>query len=231
MCNVCKCRFLTSIAKRNEHGDILCMKCGSSDTAPAVAVARPIPAPAPPMTIAQQAALASGAQNAAPSPPPPPPAAPFIPPAQPAPPPPPPPPPAAFHPQTVAEPTSGLPASVTMPTSIALHTADTASAERRVERFTQQTEASYHGHPQEPADEGTEVTVSWGEEKFSPVQYNSFSVGPYFAKGKTRAGESVMQASNRLMRGLCEFAEHERKTKTDGYLQALREIGRIVGDR
>lgn len=87
------------------------------------------------------------------------------------------------------------------------------------------------GLAQDPADEGTEVTVCWGEEKFSPMQYNSFGVGPFFAKGKTRPGESIYDASQRLMQDIAAFAERERSRKVKDYLAALQEVLHATGNQ
>jgi hypothetical protein len=65
------------------------------------------------------------------------------------------------------------------------------------------------------------VTVTWGEEAFSPVQYQSFRVGPFSMTGKVRPGESATDASKRLYTELNTFAIETRAQKAQSFLAAL----------
>lgn len=79
----------------------------------------------------------------------------------------------------------------------------------------------------EPAPEGTEVTVVWGEEVFSPVQYNSFRVGGTSIKTTTKPGETVRQAHQRVWKMLEELAETQFADKVNGFGERInRSKGR-----
>lgn len=73
--------------------------------------------------------------------------------------------------------------------------------------------------------DGEYVDVTWGEELFSPVQYNSFRVGPFSRRTRVRPGETEDQAFERVYRQLEAMAAktHERKSKV--FLTKLREAG------
>jgi hypothetical protein len=73
----------------------------------------------------------------------------------------------------------------------------------------------------EGSEPGTEVTVTWGKELFSPRQFHTFEVGPFVAVVTTRPGESIAQASERAMAELKVFAEAERDRKRASYERLL----------
>lgn len=75
-------------------------------------------------------------------------------------------------------------------------------------------------------ERGEMVSVTWGEELFTPVQFCSFRVGPFSASSTLRAGESREQAADRLMRELERIAAKERETKARVFKDAL---GKIAG--
>ena len=82
-------------------------------------------------------------------------------------------------------------------------------------------------HPDIPlAEVGDTVTVTWGEEMFSPVQYNNFRVGPFMATTKIRVGETAFTASRRALFELSKLAEVEFETKATAYLQRLATVGK-----
>lgn len=68
------------------------------------------------------------------------------------------------------------------------------------------------------------VSVTWGEELFTPVQFCSFRVGPFSASSALRDGETREQAADRLMRELEKVAAKERETKARVFKQALTGI-------
>lgn len=70
-------------------------------------------------------------------------------------------------------------------------------------------------------DEGDTITVTWAEERYSPVQYQSFGVGPFTLTGKVRAGETRGDALRRLSNELFAFAVEERANKSASFLRAL----------
>jgi superfamily II DNA or RNA helicase len=72
--------------------------------------------------------------------------------------------------------------------------------------------------------EGEEVTATWGEELFTPRQFNSFRVGPFTYTTKVRRGESVEQAYSRALTFVTHVAEQERARKHKSYVAALKEL-------
>jgi hypothetical protein len=77
-------------------------------------------------------------------------------------------------------------------------------------------------------DVGQSVEVSWGEELFQPLQFNTFRVGPFKAHTVVRKGESVAQAMLRLHAEMDRVAREIRDKKTDEYIAALKKIGGFV---
>lgn len=74
----------------------------------------------------------------------------------------------------------------------------------------------------EPEDTPREtVTVTWAEERFSPIQYNSFGVGPFSMTGKVRAGETTTDAARRIYAELEAFAGEARLKKAQSFAAAL----------
>jgi hypothetical protein len=68
------------------------------------------------------------------------------------------------------------------------------------------------------------ISVTWGEELFTPVSYCSFRVGPFSASTTLRAGESREQAGDRLMRELEKIAAKERDNKIRVFKDALDKV-------
>lgn len=69
--------------------------------------------------------------------------------------------------------------------------------------------ARLKNEPRVLATPGTRVTVTLGAQKFSPVQYHTFDVGPYSLEVEVRAGESYRDACHRGLAELKAIAEHE----------------------
>lgn len=72
--------------------------------------------------------------------------------------------------------------------------------------------------------ERMEVEVTFGEELFTPAPYHSFRVGPFWAKGFTRVGESRMQAISRLSAELETVANEQREQRYRQYKAAVRTM-------
>lgn len=68
---------------------------------------------------------------------------------------------------------------------------------------------------------GTEITLAWGEETFSPVQYNSFRVGGHSIKVIVQPGESAQDACIRAWKILEEAADMMFKAKLAGFADRL----------
>jgi hypothetical protein len=67
----------------------------------------------------------------------------------------------------------------------------------------------------------TIVRVVWGQETYTPVPYNSFTVGPFEATRTIPAGESEAFAAGELYDELRVFAETVRDTKAAEFKKAL----------
>lgn len=74
------------------------------------------------------------------------------------------------------------------------------------------------------ADPGTVVEVTWAEELFQPVAFNSFRVGPFKATGTCRSGESIPDAMARLWTQLNESAVAIRARQMAGYIASLEQL-------
>lgn len=85
------------------------------------------------------------------------------------------------------------------------------------------TDTRYPAPTASPASPET-ITVTWGEELFTPVQFCSFRVGPYSAMTTLRVGESREQAGDRLMRELEKIASKERDIKIRVYREGLEKV-------
>lgn len=82
------------------------------------------------------------------------------------------------------------------------------------------------GRPRKSATSESEdavetVTVTWGEETFSPIQYNSFRVGPFSVTSRVLPGESRGDALRRISAELYAFATEERANKAEAFKRAL----------
>lgn len=73
-------------------------------------------------------------------------------------------------------------------------------------------------------DEGDEITVAWGEEKYAPRPYMNFTVGPLFAKTKVRPGETAEEAHERVWIYLDTQARKQFNTKRNQFLINLQEL-------
>jgi len=76
---------------------------------------------------------------------------------------------------------------------------------------------------------GTTVTVTWAEEQFQPVAFNTFRVGPFAASTQVRAGETIAQATVRLHVELDVAAQQILHEKSAAYLRSLKGIAEQAG--
>lgn len=72
--------------------------------------------------------------------------------------------------------------------------------------------------------EDTPVEVHWAEQRFAPVPYNSFGVGPFKATVMVRKGESVEAAVYRIWQELDRVAARVRAETGSAYLRALEGV-------
>lgn len=78
--------------------------------------------------------------------------------------------------------------------------------------------------PPPPSEEGTIVTVPWGEEKFTPVKdsYSTVSVGPFLLAKAVGPGETIAGVYSFLLDKLTAMAEAERDRKIRSFVAALK---------
>lgn len=71
------------------------------------------------------------------------------------------------------------------------------------------------------------VEVTWGEESYSPIPFQTFRVGPFSMRTKVKAGETPEQAMERAMVALGKFAASNYKAKLrefKGHLRAQKVL-------
>jgi len=73
-----------------------------------------------------------------------------------------------------------------------------------------------------PAQVGTLVTVVWGEETFSPVQYNSFRIGGHSVTLAVEEGETLLDTWKRGWKMLEEAAEISFNDKVSGFADRMK---------
>lgn len=78
--------------------------------------------------------------------------------------------------------------------------------------------------------DGVEVTVTWGTDKYQPVQFNVFEHGPFFVKVKCRKGESVVDAGSRAWAVAQSLAKATYPAKAQEYLANLKKLGHSIKD-
>jgi hypothetical protein len=71
------------------------------------------------------------------------------------------------------------------------------------------------------APPGTQITVVWGEETFSPVQYNSFRIGGHSVTVVVQDGESALDAWKRGWALLEQAAEIQFADKLNGFKERI----------
>lgn len=74
------------------------------------------------------------------------------------------------------------------------------------------------------SDVGEEVTVTYGEQVFSPVQYNSFRVGPMTTTTRVRPGETRADAARRAFDELSAAVEVQRQKVQADFLRSLAAV-------
>lgn len=73
------------------------------------------------------------------------------------------------------------------------------------------------------------VTVTWGEEKYTPVPYQTFGVGPFSATVAVAPGESDAAALERAYAVLDAFAKKVKEKKLADYVEEVRKQRKMVG--
>lgn len=92
-------------------------------------------------------------------------------------------------------------------------------ATRRRKLETTEADKALAETPDAPV--GTEITVVWGEETISPVQYNSFRLGGHSIKVVVQPGETAHDAFLRGWAILEEAAEVMFQDKVKGFSERL----------
>jgi hypothetical protein len=76
----------------------------------------------------------------------------------------------------------------------------------------------------QPLDVGDELTIVWGEEKYSPKPYMNFAVGPIYAKSKVRAGETAEEAHARVWKWLEARAREQFNSQLNRFRINLQDL-------
>ena len=76
-----------------------------------------------------------------------------------------------------------------------------------------------------------ELTVTWGEELYAPVQYHSFRVGDLSLKFNVEAGETIEQAHERALGILRSLAAKQYVAQRDAFLANFRDLAAKKGAR
>lgn len=75
-------------------------------------------------------------------------------------------------------------------------------------------------------DEGGDVvTVVLAAEKFAPIQYHSFDVGPFMVQTTRRPGETIKEVWARVMPILRALQEEEFRQRLPEHLSRVRAAG------
>lgn len=97
-----------------------------------------------------------------------------------------------------------------------------AEAFERQQREEAEQRAGEHAFAAAAGDEVVEVT--WGEELFQPVQFNSFRVGPFKVTTRVRKGETIPGAIERVHREITAAAAKVHAEKAEAYLKSLAQV-------
>lgn len=81
---------------------------------------------------------------------------------------------------------------------------------------------------QDDLDPGDEVTAIWATEKFAPVQFHSFDVGPFIVRTKVRAGETGAQAFARAYAACHKAARATYPEKRDEFIANVTDADEKV---
>jgi hypothetical protein len=99
---------------------------------------------------------------------------------------------------------------------------DTGTRRRKVFDQAAELKKKLDAEKGEPATVGTLVTVTWGEETFSPVQYNSFRIGGHSVTLAVEEGETLLDTWKRGWAMLEEAAEIQFTDKVSGFADRIK---------
>lgn len=74
----------------------------------------------------------------------------------------------------------------------------------------------------------TVVTVILGAEKYAPIQYQSFDVGPYMVQVEAAPGETIEAVYARVMPILQAQRDADFKKELVGYLDRVRQAAQAA---
>lgn len=80
-------------------------------------------------------------------------------------------------------------------------------------------------------DNPVTVTITLGAQKFAPVQYHSFDIGPYSATVVLRDGETYEQAHARVMPMLRAQMKKDFEDSLGEFLDRVRQAATRAGRR
>jgi hypothetical protein len=75
------------------------------------------------------------------------------------------------------------------------------------------------------------ITVVYGQQKFAPVQYHSFDIGPFSMSTTPRPGETYEQAYERAYGFLESCAKNAYKSALAAFLLRVRDAAAGSGRR
>lgn len=78
------------------------------------------------------------------------------------------------------------------------------------------------GAHEQDDDTNYEITVTWGEETYSPIQYNSFRSGGVVLRSQVKPGETVEEAHERCMRHLRAMSAQQFEEQLRAFLDRVR---------
>jgi hypothetical protein len=67
-----------------------------------------------------------------------------------------------------------------------------------------------------------EITVTWSEQRFSPVSYNSFGIGPFYMRTAIGEDETPEGAAARALAHLRKVAEEVYQHERQEFVRRLR---------
>ena len=78
---------------------------------------------------------------------------------------------------------------------------------------------------------GSTIAVTWPRETFQPIEFHTFTLGPFTMSGTILRGETPEQAHARVMRLLERMAADLFPEKLDAFLDRIDKVQQIVRRR
>ncbi len=78
------------------------------------------------------------------------------------------------------------------------------------------------------SEAGAEIEVVWAEQRFSPVQFHSFGVGPFACTVRVERGETPEEAFDRGVRFLRACARRAYPQARDDFFAAMSDAAGVA---